>query len=285
MKNESGSCGICRTITPVTLAFLLSGCSHVPVGHSALPEKRPAALKKVVKDEIVFLSSPEMDHCKPTLLLLHGATDEPAEMIDIVQEWRGRYNVLLYVYNYHKPLKTIAAHLVGETKALRAKNIPLENMTVITYSYSAAVFRMAVLIADDPAIFSDASLIQLVPTAGGSYLARWLKNPITAWFVSLASKPSAAENPYGRIAAKLWDGIGNRKFHEMIQPARMHTILIEDDPHSLANARDEGVRSRYKNGIGTNVVVIPKSNGVAHEYFPTHPVALEYLRKVLESIP
>ena len=38
------------------------------------------------------------------------------------------------------------------------------------------------------------------------------------------------------------------------------------------------VRARYCNGIGPNVVVIPKSAGVTHDYFPTQPAALAYLR-------
>jgi hypothetical protein len=39
---------------------------------------------------------------------------------------------------------------------------------------------------------------------------------------------------------------------------------------------------RYHNGIGPNFVVIPKSAGISHDYFPTQPAALEYLRKLLE---
>lgn len=273
------------TVTATILSTFLSGCAHVPTSNSLLTKSEAASLKATMKqrDQIIFLSSPEMDSRKPTLLLLHGATDDPTEMMDIVREWRGRYNVLLYVFNYHNPIKKAAAHLVGEMKALRAQNIPLENMTVITYSYSAAVFRKAVLIADDRTLFSGVSLVQLVPTAGGSYLARGMKNRLLAMVISLASKPSAAENPYGRIAAEIWGEDGSRKFSETINPRQVCTVLIEGDPHSLANCRNEEVQTRYQNGIGTNVVVIPKSAGATHEYFPTEPVALGYLRNILEA--
>ena len=37
---------------------------------------------------------------------------------------------------------------------------------------------------------------------------------------ALASKPSAAQNPFGRFARTIWEGEGNRKFHEVIRPER-----------------------------------------------------------------
>jgi hypothetical protein len=164
-----------------------------------------------------------------------------------------------------------------------ARGCAIQNLTVITYSYSAAIFRAAVIFEDDRTLFSGASLIQLVPTAGGSHLARSLINPLAAWLTGLASEPSIVENPYGKIARQLWDGAGNQKFCEVINPARVKTILIEGDQHSLAHTRNRAILRRYNNGIGTNVVVIPKSEGVTHDYFPGDPVARQYLRQVLEA--
>jgi len=236
-------------------------------------------------DEIVFLSAPDLDRHKPVLLLLHGATDDPAEMMGIVREFRETYNVLLYAYNYHQRIKKVAADLDGELKTLRTKmhELNLEELTVVTYSYSAAVFREAVLKADAAALFSGVWLIQLVPTAGGSYLARGLKNPVAAWFTDLASHPSAVENPYGRIAAELWGAAGNQKFHEAIPAGQVQSILIEEDPHSVARIQNAEIQRRYRNGIGDHAVVIPKSMGATHEYFPNEPFALGYLRKALEA--
>jgi hypothetical protein len=97
------------------------------------------------------------------------------------------------------------------------------------------------------------------------------------------SKSSRAENPYGRFAEQIWDGDGNRKFYEIINPGRVHTILLEDDVHSLSPSTDKKVQERYDNGIGTNFEVIPQSAGVTHDYFPTNHVALGYLRKLLEQ--
>lgn len=285
-------CGIGRTITAVTLAVLLSGCRNVPANHSPATKAEAAAIKEAMRrnDEIIFFSSPELDSSKPVLLLLHGATNDPLEMMGIIREWRGKYNVLLYAYNRYKPIETVAADLVREMKKLRAKiearnakHTPMENVTVVTYSYSAAVFRKAVLMACASTLFSEVSLIQLVPTSGGSYLARGMKNPIAGLLVSLVSKFSAVENPYGSIAAELWGEEGNRKFYEAINPQRLHTILIEGDRHSLANIQNKEIQRRYNNGIGINVVVIPKSIGATHEYFPTEPIALGYLRKTLEA--
>jgi hypothetical protein len=103
--------------------------------------------------------------------------------------------------------------------------------------------------------------------------------------VSLFSKPSAAVCPYGRLAKELWEGEGNRRFYEAINPKGMVTLLLEGDTHSLAGVRNQRVQRRYKNGIGPNVILIPKSAGVTHEYFPTEQAGLYYLRMVLEQSP
>jgi len=83
-------------------------------------------------------------------------------------------------------------------------------------------------------------------------------------------------------AKKIWEGEGNEKFYSVINPRRMQTILVEGDSHSLARVRNAKVQRRYKNGIGQNVTIIPKGAGVDHDYFPTEPAALEYLKKALE---
>jgi len=63
----------------------------------------------------------------------------------------------------------------------------------------------------------------------------------------------------------------------------MQTILVEGDANSVSRIKDEKIQRRYKNGIGENVIVVPKYTGVTHEYFPVEPAGLEYLRKVMES--
>jgi hypothetical protein len=268
----------------LTVAGLVTGCTQLPVNPLVTAKGDSAVIKEIMerKDRIVQMSSQEADGNKPVLLLLHGATDDPTEMMDIVREWRGKYNVFLYAYNYHGRVQKVALDFINEVKRIKAKNGFDGGVTIVVYSYAAIVFREAVVIADDRTLFSDVSLIQLVPTAGGSFLARGMKNPIAAWMVSLASKPAHAENPYGGFAEQLWAGTGNRKFYEVINPERMHTILLEEDPHSLAGIANKKIHERYDNGIGLNLVVIPKSAGITHDYLPTNPVALEYLRKLLE---
>lgn len=262
---------------------LLSGCSTVPANPLRADEGGPAVMRKIMAraDHIIHLSSPELDDDKPVLLLLHGATDDPTEMMDIVRAWRGKYDVYLYAYNYHHRIQTIAADLVKELKRLRIENQVNGDETIVVYSYATIVFREAVISADDRTLFADASLIQLVPIAGGSYLAREIKNPVIAWAVSLFSHPSHAVDPYGGFADHLWAGPDNQKFFAAINPARMHSIVVEGDPHSLAGMADPVICAHYHNGIGPNVVLIPKSTGINHDYFPTQPAALEYLRKLL----
>jgi hypothetical protein len=96
------------------------------------------------------------------------------------------------------------------------------------------------------------------------------------------SKPSAAVSPYGRLAKELWEDEGNRKFYAAINPRRTVTFLLEADTHSLEGFHNKKVRRRCKNGIGPNVVMIPKTAGVTHEYFPTERAGLDYLRMALE---
>jgi len=128
------------------------------------------------------------------------------------------------------------------------------------------------------------SLVQLVPTAGGSLLARWMRNPIFGRLTAFACKRSAAENPSSHFAETCCEGEGNKKFWAVIRPERTYTILLQGDPHSLALVKNKKVQQRYVNGIGTNVVVIPKHSDVTHEYLPTHPVALGFLSAALESL-
>jgi hypothetical protein len=280
-----------RVFVPVVAAALLAGCQTAPVDTSLLTDGKPAIMRQVMerKDKIVQLSPGEICRDKPVLLLLHGATDDPTEMLKIFTEWRDQYNVFLYSYNYHKPIKEVGSDLVSEMRTLeteiegvRPKGGPVEDMTVVTYSYSAIVFRMAVILANDRTLFSNVSLIQLVPTAGGSSQARSMRPPGIRALVSLASKPSAAVCPYGSLAKELWEGEGNRKFYEAINPNRAVSLLLEADSCSLSGVRNKNVQRRYRNGIGPNVIMIPKSAGVTHEYFPSEQAGLNYLRVALE---
>ena len=271
-------------IAGLLAVMVLAGCATPPANNLLTSDGTAQTLRELMarQDKIVHLSLTPPQARKPVLLLLHGATDDPTEMMTIVREWRDEYDVYLYSYNYHRPIRKVASDLVSEIKKLNAENKTGGPMTVLVYSYSAIVFRETVIIADDRALFPGVSLVQLVPTAGGSRLARTMEFPVVAWLVGLASKPSAAENPYGRFARQVWSGEGNRKFYEAIHPQRVHTLLVEGDSHSLAADKNKGVQQRFKNGLGPDVVVIPASAGVSHEYFPTQPAALQYLRSILE---
>ena len=241
------------------------------------------------KNKLVLLSRREFQSDRPTLVLLHGATTDPSEMLLIAREYIDTRNVFLYSYNFHHSIEQLAQDFVSEIKALQTAHpeLAITNaskpvLTVITYSYSTAIFRGAVLASRESGMFSATSLVELAPTAGGSIMARYLRNPVNALLVAMASQFSRTQNPYGRLAKELWSDEGNRKFHEVIPPEKVYTFLVEDDRHSLAEANDEEVRKRYHNGIGTNVVTIPKSSGVTHENFPVHPEGINYLRSVLE---
>ena len=266
----------------VLAGAILSGCATVPREHfdtSILEPTRKEVMER--KGNLVQLSGAS-GSTRPVLVLLHGATDDPSEMMEIASKWKNEYEVFLFSYNYHEPVRMVASKFINEMQRRKAENLFGGRVTVVTYSYAAIVFREAVISAPDCTLFSDTSLIQLAPTAGGSRLARAMQIRLLAMLVGLVSNPSTAEDPYGSFAKKIWEGEGNERFYATINPGRMQTILVEGDSHSLARVRNKKVQRRYKNGIGPNVTIIPKGSGVDHDYFPTEPAALEYLKKALE---
>jgi hypothetical protein len=274
---------IMRLVIIVLAGVVLSGCTTVARGKfdtSAIAEPKEKEVMER-RGNIVQLSG-DSKNTAPVLVLMHGATDDPSEMMRIATQWKKEYSVFLFSYNYHEPIRKVASEFTREMQRLKTENRLGERVTVIAYSYAAIVFRQAVITAPDRTLFSEASLIQLAPTAGGSRLAWAMQIRLLALLVGLVSNPSAAENPYGSFAKQIWEGEGNDKFYAVINPRRMQTILVEGDSHSLARVRNKKVQRRYKNGIGENVVTIPKGAGVNHDYFPTEPAALEYLRRALE---
>ena len=272
-----------QVVLVVLAGVILSGCTTVATGKfdsSAIAEPKKKEIMER-KGNLVQLSG-ESKNTRPVLVLLHGATDDPSEMMEIARQWKNEYAVFLFSYNYHEPVRKLALQFTREMQRLKTENLLGGRVTVVPYSYAAIVFREAVITAQDCTLFSETSLIQLAPTAGGSHLAWAMQVPLLALLVGLVSNPSAAEDPYGSFAKEIWEGEGNKKFYAVINPRRMQTILVEGDSHSLARVRNQKVQRRYKNGIGENVVTIPKGAGVDHDYFPTEPAALEYLKKALE---
>lgn len=270
-----------RVWTLIFLVTVFGGCATAPVRELVGSDGTHEVLKELMgqNNKIVHLPSGTTEN-KPALLLLHGATDDPTEMMDIIREYKNTYDVFLYSYNFHMRVEKVGAALVDEMRRLKCQNKIGTNLTVVTYSYAVIVFRTALIQAKDNSVFEGASLIQLVPTAGGSFLARGMG--LVAGLVGWVSKPTGALYPFGDFAEQLWEGEGNQKFFEVINPEQMSSILLEGDTHSLSKIRDKNARKRYQNGIGRNVTVIPEVTGVTHDYFPTHPVALAYLRKFLQ---
>lgn len=281
-----------RTRWTFFLLVVLTGCCSRQGKHDLCARPEAATLREIMarRDRILLLSSPRLDPGKPVLVVLHGATEDPTEMMEIVRECSGTHNVLLYVYNHHRFIRKLASDFNREMELLRerlkragADADLVQNVSILTFSFSAAVFRQAVLLSKDSTLYACATVIQIVPTAGGSYLARGMGLPLVGPLVSLASKPSAAENPYGRISARLWGDRANQQFYRIINFERVHSILVEGDPHSLAQASTEELRKRYRNGVGPNITFFAKSTGVVHEYAPSHPAVVKCVRRLLDS--
>lgn len=276
--------------TAIVCALLFAGCGTVPVHPLAFAGGERDILKESLAcdNRLVLVSAQEFRSGRPVLVLIHGATHDPTEMMAIAREFLATHNVYLYSYNYHRPVERVARDFVRELTNFRAAHpepfLGLDGkrgFTVVSYSYSALVFRKAVLLSHAQGLFSEAWIVQLVPTVAGSFLARGMGGYVAASLVALASNPSAAENPYGSLAEELWGSEGNRKFYDAIDARRLHTVLVEDDPHSVLRLADREIQQRYQNGLGPNVVIIPKRVGATHENIPTHPATLAHLRRML----
>jgi hypothetical protein len=283
-----------RLLVILSAGLLLIGCDAMTPRHIPALEDNSPVMQDVRarQDKIVLLTPLPMNRKKSVLLLLHGATADPTEMMEIAKAFSDKYNVLIYSYDFHQRIDKVATELAGELRTWVARDnkqawwhSPVENMTVVTFSYSAAVFRKAVLVANDPALFSRVNLIQLVPTAGGSYLAREMGTNRLAGFISELSEPAAVQNPHGPIAGEIWGDEATMKFNEAIKPARVHSIILQDDPNSVAQLNDPAIQKRYRNGIGRNVMMVPKTAGVEHANFPLQPVAVDYLWTLLGPNP
>src|SRR5580698_1306178 len=114
-----------KSLLTVSMAIaLLTGCTTVPENPLRSGKGDLAVMKEIMarEDKIVHVESPEPDGGKPVLLLLHGATDDPTEMMDIVREWRGQYDVYLFAYNYHRRVQKVATDFVNELKRLKVEN-------------------------------------------------------------------------------------------------------------------------------------------------------------------
>src|SRR5262249_26962445 len=232
-----------RTLMRMSFIAVVAGVAlGSALGPAGFAENNPAKgkLGEIVErhDRLGQLSDPSCQ--QPRLLLIHGATDDPTEMMAIAREWKNEYNVFLYSYNYHKRVEKVAADFVNELRRLKAKGLA-GNATVIAFSYGAIVFREAVIQAPGGRLFWGDRLIQIAPTAGGSFFARGMENRVAAFVISTASKPSAAANPYGAFAKRVWEGEGNEKFYSVIDSKRMLTIVVEGDPNSVSRIQDEKI--------------------------------------------
>ena len=67
----------------VTLAG--GGCASHPPQHSSLTAEEEADIRAMrKKDEIICLTSADLNRHKPVLLVLHGATDDPTDRKSVV---------------------------------------------------------------------------------------------------------------------------------------------------------------------------------------------------------
>src|SRR5438552_18209124 len=75
--------------------MLLTGCATMPANKALWAEDSQALLKQVMerKNRIVHVSPEGRSGEKYVLLLLHGATVDSTVMTDIVNEYRGHYEV------------------------------------------------------------------------------------------------------------------------------------------------------------------------------------------------
>lgn len=271
-------------LTGSLAAVLLGACaSNRPQNLGGFAADSPT-IRQIMRmdDQLIAVSPNDPTAAKPILILVHGATKDPTEMLFISEACKDSYESYLFSFDFHRPLEKVARDLIAELTQNREHWGRSREIAFVVYSYSAIVFREAVLLADDPALFRETSLIQIVPTAGGSALARPMRIPLLAWAVARASEAGRAENPYGPLSEHLWGCESQRIFSSAIDSNRVCSLILEKDAHSFANATNVRLRQHFLNGAGPRFEVIPKSSGLKHGYFPTQPAALPYVKKYLD---
>ena len=276
-----------REFISKSLRLVVGALVAQAVGNMSAETAKPRAddLRRIMVREqkgriIVLTSNPE----KPSLLIVTGAREnDPVGSVEyITTEYGKDFNILLYVYNETNPIENLARDLVEGVKPFKGHF----DFTVITNSYGAVIFRKAV-ISPGGDIFSGASLMQQVPTAGGSALAEIVEYPLIGWpvFLTKYGRISSAQNPYGNIEKALYGPEGEKAFNERIPPENVFTIRIggKGDRHSLEYNRNKGIHERYTNGIGVNVYTIPETPGVNHGNLPQQPGAMKIVRGFLND--
>src|SRR6267154_2798090 len=86
-----------QTLFLATAVLLLSGCATVTqrkFDTTVIPDRKTREVMER-KGNIVQLSG-DAEDSKPVLVLLHGATADPSEMLEIAREWKEDYDVFLY---------------------------------------------------------------------------------------------------------------------------------------------------------------------------------------------
>src|SRR5690242_13154229 len=104
-----------QVVLIVIAGVILSGCTTVPRGKVDTSAIREPKKKEVMerKGNLVQLSE-HAENTRPVLVLLHGATDDPSEMLEIARQWKEEYSVFLFSYNYHEPIKMVASKFIRE---------------------------------------------------------------------------------------------------------------------------------------------------------------------------
>ena len=112
-----------QVVLIVLAGVILSGCTTVATGKfdsSAIAEPKKKEIMER-KGNLVQLSG-ESKNTRPVLVLLHGATDDPSEMMEIARQWKNEYAVFLFSYNYHEPVRKLALQFTREMQRLKTEN-------------------------------------------------------------------------------------------------------------------------------------------------------------------
>lgn len=117
----------------------------------------------------------EFDDKKPTMIFVHGAhppwfmfvpkdVGSPADFRYYIQEFRNRYNIVVFAYNPKQILENPAGLFNDEFEKLRqTKNV--HDPVIIAHSYGPLVLNQAIWM-DTKGLYKDAYVIRLAYTAG-----------------------------------------------------------------------------------------------------------------------
>jgi len=251
-------------------------------------------LHKVGDDEFV--------ESKPSIIFIHGARGgSPLDYEAYIKSYMGKYNMFVYSYNEKLSLGKISDNLAIEFREAKNSYKNLDKAAIVANSYGNLVVRKAVIDNNDN-LFKNITMVQLVPTLGGSSetIGLYIFEPgIRALLIKCIGggagwHVATVLDPLGPTEEALFNKESCRKFLDGIQ--RTYILRVTDDPHSpghidtlqemLTTKEDEEkFQHLYENGLAgaSSIITYKFDTDNPHDYILESSKAIAEVERIVND--